>query len=262
MGSRRIKIKALFVFTALLAASVACAEEPVETRLLIGDRQDGGDLLQAGISISLEPGWKTYWKNPGESGLPPRLDWSGSENVATITTLWPVPQRFKEHGAIFYGYTARVVWPVEVRVKDPTRHVKLRLTMDYAVCATLCVPKQARFDRDILPAYKSAAFDAALIGSYKARVPVADGSVTAQVEPVSRDAEAALRVRLTLPPDSGEVTVLVDDPQGKLGVPQQEASGGHSYLIPCHTNPCTMRDASLVVAFGNKAVEVPLNGAL
>ena len=59
-------------------------------RLLSGDRK-GGEWL-AGIEIALDPGFKTYWRNPGESGLPPRFDWSGSENVKSVDIRWPAPR--------------------------------------------------------------------------------------------------------------------------------------------------------------------------
>src|SRR5215210_2320813 len=88
----------------------------------------------AGIEIALDPGFKTYWRNPGESGLPPSFDWSRSANVETIELLWPAPTRLKDGGGVFYGYAGGFVFPVRVIPRDPNKPVRLTLTIDYGVC--------------------------------------------------------------------------------------------------------------------------------
>src|SRR5208282_2413725 len=64
-------------------------------RLIAGSasKTSGATWLRAGVEIQLDPGWKTYWRAPGDSGVPPTLDFSGSENVKSVTVLWPAPQR-------------------------------------------------------------------------------------------------------------------------------------------------------------------------
>ena len=58
-------------------------------RLLAGSRS--GPVLLGGISVQLDPGWKTYWRTSGDSGVPPRFDFSKSENIEAVTVLWPAP---------------------------------------------------------------------------------------------------------------------------------------------------------------------------
>src|SRR5437763_14969998 len=58
-------------------------------RLLAGSRSGG--VLLGGIAVQLQPGWKTYWRTPGDSGVPPRFDFSSSDNLAAATVLWPAP---------------------------------------------------------------------------------------------------------------------------------------------------------------------------
>ena len=58
-------------------------------RLLAGSRS--GAVLLGGIAFQLQPGWKTYWRTPGDSGVPPRIDFAKSENVESVTPLFPAP---------------------------------------------------------------------------------------------------------------------------------------------------------------------------
>lgn len=109
---------------------------------LVAAGRDGGAHL-AGIDIALDHGFKTYWRTPGESGLPPRFDWSGSTNAASIEVLWPAPRRYEDAGGVAYVYGGRVVLPVRVRATDPGRPVALRLSVDYGVCKEICIPARA-----------------------------------------------------------------------------------------------------------------------
>jgi DsbC/DsbD-like thiol-disulfide interchange protein len=110
-------------------------------RLVSGGYQDG--RLLAGIEIRLDPGFKTYWRDPGESGLPPRFEWSGSENVAGIDLRWPAPERSEDAAGVAHGYHDRVVFPVILEPKDAARPVMLAVTIDYGVCKEICIPAHA-----------------------------------------------------------------------------------------------------------------------
>ena len=74
--------------------------------------------LYAGVHVKLADGWKTYWRQPGEAGVPPGFDWAGSVNVAEARVLFPVPQRLIEAG-MSLGYKHEVVFPVEITPSDP-----------------------------------------------------------------------------------------------------------------------------------------------
>src|ERR1700753_1743679 len=63
-------------------------------RLLAGSRS--GAVLLGGVAFQLQPGWKTYWRTPGDSGVPPRFDFSKSDNVEAVTILWPAPTKFDD----------------------------------------------------------------------------------------------------------------------------------------------------------------------
>ncbi|MXQ13661.1 protein-disulfide reductase DsbD domain-containing protein [Microvirga makkahensis] len=106
-----------------------------------GGRQ--GERWLAGIEITLDPGFKTYWRNPGESGLPPSFDWSASENVADVEVRWPAPKRYEDAAGIAYVYSQKVILPLLVESKVADRPVKLALTVDYGVCKDICIPAHA-----------------------------------------------------------------------------------------------------------------------
>ena len=104
-------------------------------RLLAGSRS--GTVLLGGIAIQLQPGWKTYWRTPGDSGVPPRFDFSKSENVEAVTVLWPAPLKFDDGaGGHSLGYHNTVVLPLRIVLKSADKPVTLRAEISYAVCAS------------------------------------------------------------------------------------------------------------------------------
>jgi DsbC/DsbD-like thiol-disulfide interchange protein len=111
-------------------------------RLLAGSRS--GAVLLGGIAIQLQPGWHTYWRTPGDSGVPPRFDFSKSDNVEAVAVLYPAPQKFDDGaGGISLGYTHKVVLPLRITAKDANKPVTLRAEINYAVCEKICIPVEA-----------------------------------------------------------------------------------------------------------------------
>ena len=150
-----IKVPLRVAFAAA-ALSVACAAIEVRAddaspwqrdthsavRLLAGSRS--GAVLLGGVAIQLQPGWKTYWRTPGDSGVPPRFDFSKSDNVEAVTVLWPAPMKFDDGaGGISLGYKQQVVLPLRIVAKNADKPVTLRAHISYAVCDKLCIPVEA-----------------------------------------------------------------------------------------------------------------------
>jgi len=114
-------------------------------RLLAGSRS--GAVLLGGIALQLKPGWHTYWRTPGDSGVPPRFDFSKSDNVEAVTVLWPAPTKFDDGaGGISLGYHDQVVLPLRIVAKNTEKPVTLRADVNYAVCEKLCIPVQANLE--------------------------------------------------------------------------------------------------------------------
>src|SRR5579863_7895085 len=111
-------------------------------RLLAGSRS--GPVLLGGIAVQLDPGWKTYWRTSGDSGVPPRFDFSKSDNVEAVTILWPAPLKFDDGaGGFSMGYYDQVVLPLRIVPKNADKPVTLRAEINYAVCEKLCIPVEA-----------------------------------------------------------------------------------------------------------------------
>jgi DsbC/DsbD-like thiol-disulfide interchange protein len=139
-----------------------------------GTRGESADrMLRAGVEIKLQPGWKTYWRYPGDSGVPPAFDFSASGNVKAVTVLFPAPTRFADGaGGESIGYRGDVILPLRVEPQDASKPVTLRLKLDYAACEKLCVPAKAALE--LVLRGGATAHDAALAAA-EARVPKVAG---------------------------------------------------------------------------------------
>jgi DsbC/DsbD-like thiol-disulfide interchange protein len=114
-------------------------------RLIAGAPPSGPNAqLRAGIEIRLGRGWHTYWRYPGDAGVPPRFNFEESQNVKAVEVLWPAPRRLPEAGLETIGYDHDVILPLRVTPQDPAKLVRLEIKLDYAVCEKLCVPAQGR----------------------------------------------------------------------------------------------------------------------
>jgi len=111
-------------------------------RLLAGSHS--GPVLLGGIAIQLDPGWKTYWRTSGDSGVPPRFDFTKSDNIEAVTVLWPAPMKFDDGaGGFSLGYHDQVVLPLRIVPKSNDKPVTLRASINYAVCEKICIPLEA-----------------------------------------------------------------------------------------------------------------------
>ncbi len=164
-------LKKLLALAALLAASAthAAAAEPGASdwastdtgRVRLVAAQDAaGDAasLRLGLHFQLQPGWKIYWRTPGDAGYPPKVEWAGSANLGDPTIRWPAPKRFILAGLQNHGYADEVILPLDAPVPQPGQSVTVAAQLDYLACAQICVPMQAslRLDLPAGPAQPSA----------------------------------------------------------------------------------------------------------
>jgi DsbC/DsbD-like thiol-disulfide interchange protein len=109
-------------------------------RLVAGSPGADRVALRAGVELRLATGWKTYWRYPGDSGVPPRFDFSKSTNVKSVAVRWPAPHRFTDENGASIGYKGGVLMPLDIVAADPKQPVTLRLMLEYAICEKLCIP--------------------------------------------------------------------------------------------------------------------------
>ncbi|WP_449231444.1 protein-disulfide reductase DsbD family protein [Azospirillum doebereinerae] len=105
-----------------------------------------GDLaaLPLGLELRLEPGWKTYWRSPGDAGFAPRLDWTGSANLKDAALSYPAPHRFSVLGFETAGYDVEVLFPIRATPAEPGKPVDLALNAELLVCSEICVPQTVK----------------------------------------------------------------------------------------------------------------------
>jgi DsbC/DsbD-like thiol-disulfide interchange protein len=233
--------------TFLSAGAPVWAADSFSTDWLAGAKSQarliaaGADL--AGFELALAPGAITYWRDPGDSGLPPMLDFSASENVASVEPKFPAPKRIKESdGGEAFGYEGGVVFPLLVKPRDPAKPVTLKLDADFAVCEKVCLPAKARLSLTLPAAGESpdaAAIDAALATVPRAIQPKDFGVL---------EAVDAQGWRLCAPHEEGPPRDLfVEPPEGwwiKVA-PAAGSSGQDCFTLGVGDKP---KDAALPVA--------------
>ena len=136
---------ALLATAALPAFAQDPYDNPVEYKVLQGwDLPDGRRVTA--LQLTLAPGWKTYWRSPGDAGIPPQFDWSLARNLGDVDVTWPTPKVFVDNGFRSVGYSGQVVIPLHVTPSRSGKPVRLRGTMALGVCADICIPHQIDFD--------------------------------------------------------------------------------------------------------------------
>lgn len=147
---------ARFVFPLLVCivpwgAATAASSQWTDTpggrvRFLVDTPQKAVSTVAGAIEIRLAPGWKTYWRNPGDTGVPPSLHLSGSTNIEGATISFPPPQRYEDGEYTWAGYEAPVSFPVTLTIADPGKPARIAGSFFLGVCHDICVPVEAKFD--------------------------------------------------------------------------------------------------------------------
>jgi DsbC/DsbD-like thiol-disulfide interchange protein len=187
-------------------------------RLLAGSRS--GAVLLGGIAFQLQPGWKTYWRTPGDSGVPPRFDFSKSENIEAVTILWPAPTKFDDGaGGHSLGYHDQVVLPLRIVAKNADKPVTLRAAVNYAVCSKLCIPVEADAE---LPFTSVASTEDTALSAALDTVPkpanVGDPNPLT-IRDVKREGKSTVLVDVAAPPEAKEINLFVEGPTPDWSLP-------------------------------------------
>src|SRR3954454_14461913 len=186
-------------------------------RLLAGSRS--GPVMLGGIALQLQPGWKTYWRTPGDSGVPPRFDFSKSENVEAVTILWPAPTKFDDGaGGHSLGYHDQTVLPLRIVTKNADTPVTLRAEISYAVCEKICIPVDAKAE---LPFTSVASTEDSTLFAALDTVPkpanIGD-PIPLTIRDVKRDGKCGVTVDVVIA-DARDVNLFVEGPTPDWALP-------------------------------------------
>ncbi|MCR8826084.1 protein-disulfide reductase DsbD domain-containing protein [Pseudosulfitobacter koreensis] len=202
---------AALMLAALGGLSPAMAQDdPISGQVIQGWTLPDGRLV-AGLDLQLKPGWKTYWRSPGDAGIPPQFDWSRARNVGSVAITWPTPHVFHQNGMRSIGYKDRVVIPLHIQPRSPGQPVRMRMQMDLGVCSEICVPYQLDFDTtlDAAAVKPVPTLAAALAQSPFSRREAGVVAATCALRPVAGGMEVTVRVQM---PSSGGAEVAVIEP--------------------------------------------------
>ncbi|MEJ6812826.1 MAG: protein-disulfide reductase DsbD family protein [Octadecabacter sp.] len=220
------------IFTSLLALCMAApvwagpADGVVELEILPGWRTDNGTHM-AGLQLRLASGWKTYWRSPGDGGIPPRFGWQGSQNFDAAAFHWPVPEVFEDNGMRSVGYSTSVVIPVEVSVIEAGAPATMRGQVQIGVCEEICVPVLLDFDM-VLPASgapRDPAIVAALLDRPRTAAEANVGDVTCYIEPMDGGLRVTARVDMAPMGPSEDVVIESGDQQVWVSQPHTWRDG-------------------------------------
>ena len=129
-----------------------------------------GSQVMAGVEVRLASGWKTYWRAPGDSGVPPYFDFAGSTNVKSTTVLFPAPHRYTDESGDALVYERAVVFPVRIERVDSSKPTILKLNFEFGVCEKICIPGSVSLSLT-LPSDPTAGGEGALIAMALEQVP-------------------------------------------------------------------------------------------
>jgi DsbC/DsbD-like thiol-disulfide interchange protein len=234
-------------------------------RLIAGTNKSNAESLRAGIEITLKPGWHTYWRYPGDSGVPPRFSFSGSDNVATVKVLYPAPQAITDEAGTTIGYKDGVIFPLRVFPRQKGKPVTLHLKLEYAVCEKLCVPVEARTELT-LPGEAGA--NDAVLAAAEARVPTPVSAAEAglKAQRASDDKRKPLVFVDLIVPTAQPVEMFVEGPTAEWALPipkpSQGAPVGHQYFgfeldgMPPGVDPKAPFELTFTIVKGGQATEV------
>jgi DsbC/DsbD-like thiol-disulfide interchange protein len=202
-------------------------------RLVTSGKPDADGILRGALQIDLKPGWKTYWRDPGDTGVPPAISLTGA-SLADVA--YPVPQRFDEDGTVWNGYEAPVSFAVRLKVPDgKTDKIDARVFL--GICQTICIPLQAELKLDPGSDPKNPD-DAAIVAQAFEAVPAAARPDFRLTE--AEKAGEALTVAAKLPQPGEAAELFLAAPEGySFGPPRQLADkdGKAVFSVPLYEQP-------------------------
>ncbi|MCF6232908.1 MAG: hypothetical protein L3J36_07410 [Rhodobacteraceae bacterium] len=174
---------------------------------------------RAALRLVLADGWKTYWRAPGDTGIPPRIDWDGSRNVGQVGVTWPTPQVFDQGGLRTIGYDHQMVLPLEISILQPGQPVHLSGEIKFGLCQDICIPAALSFEMTLDPdAPRSPAIAAAMAERPYSAAEAGVKSTICRVTP--SDNGLTVEALVTMPTAGGPEVAVIEPGDPQLWVSQ------------------------------------------
>lgn len=253
----RFFIASCFLSLSTAAIAQAVPEDVARLEIDSGWREADGTHM-AGLTIHLARGWKTYWRAPGDGGIPPRFNWSGSQNVSGALVQFPVPDVSVINGIRTIGYEDSVTLPIQFRAIDASKPINLRAEVEIGVCEEICVPVNLQFQA-VLPAKGKAT---AHLKKSIADRPKRGGSMKCRLSPI----EDGLKLVATadLPRMGSNEVVVIEASEAGVWVSnaittrQGAQISAEVEMVPPSAKPFALAraDVRMTVLSGGRAVEM------
>jgi DsbC/DsbD-like thiol-disulfide interchange protein len=210
-------------------ASAQSFDQVVQAEILPGWRDADGTHMAA-VKVTMNPGWKTYWRAPGDAGIPPQITWSGSRNLGTVSLEWPTPVVFNQNGMRSIGYTDALVLPLRISPKDADKPVRLKATLDIGVCRDICVPQRLKVKAELPPSgARDAEIAAALVDQPLTAREAGVGKVTCKLSPTSDG--VALKATIQMPSAGGTEVAVVETADPHIWVAEGKTKRSGKTLV-------------------------------
>ena len=191
----------------------------------------------------LEPGWYTYWRDPGESGVPPVFDFSGSVNVASVTVRYPVPERHEDGTSVSLIYPDEVVFLLDIQPADPARPLELVLDASFGICRDICIPTRGRSTIEASRPAPADPLTVARLKKFRPRLPGPPEPGTFDIESAVVEGDALMiDVRM---PDADGADLFSRAPEGWFVAQPRfvsRADGVSRYRLPLAGRPADASD--------------------
>ena len=144
------------IFSILLLISFFSSAEIVDTghaRIsLIKDHSDfvPGTSINIGLKVSMDKGWHTYWRNPGDSGGPIEIDWNLPKGFSVSDIKWPLPEKIEYPPLMTYGYEDFVIYPMVLSIPADYSDDYFEMNADILICADVCIPESGKISSNLL----------------------------------------------------------------------------------------------------------------
>ena len=193
------------------------------------------DTIPLGVELRLKDKWKTYWRSPGDAGLPPVLDWAGSNNYKSSALSYPRPHRFEVLKQNTFGYKEHVVFPLRVVPAQPGKALDLKAKLDVLVCADICVPQSLDLTLAVPEGAASPSADAQLINQFQTQVPNSGELAGLKIAGVkasgSDNAQTLVITAEATEPFTAADVIAELEPAVALGAPKIELSDGGRLVV-------------------------------
>lgn len=226
----RTRRQTLFAMSLAMSAALICAALPLraETRIadvVQADMIDGGltrrGTYMTALRLNLAEGWHTYWRAPGDAGIPPQFDWSGSGNLGSMKITWPTPIVFDQSGMQSIGYEDQLVLPVEITPVDPARPVHLRGKVDIGICRDVCIPSSLSIDHPLdAKAGANPAIAAAIAQRPFSEAEAGVTSASCRLSPI--DGGMRVQARIAMPSAGGREVAIIEPGSPRIWASQTE----------------------------------------